>query len=740
MVVYEKLCLFLTNDYASRIVQCALGAYGLVLIAKAGIDSAFRDHEGYVTGTFCLPVAAGVGLIILACLLRGQLRRVAFWFALALVGQAAALQMIDAGPLVHYQHYKPLARLLAEHPLPLAYLVVQTVLVVSAFKTHWSTVRQWLKTTFRTWQLTGVGCLVFLTSATMSRDILAYVVELFFAGFVQTVNLANIVLIVWALPDKVLRALKNRVDSILGSRGDHVKRGGVDRFALLPSLWVISVAAVLAWFAYERHPHLADEVGYLYHARYFAAGMLKMPAPPVPEAFDIDLMNYEVDQWYSPVPPGWPGVLAVGVLLGLPWLINPLLAGVNLLLAYIFLQDLYDRRSARIAVFLLCVSPWYIFMAMNFMTHTFTLTCALASGVALGRANKTGKAIWGWVAGVAVGIGSLIRPLDGLIVAGLIGLWAIGLGGRRLRVSSIIAVVLGAVVTGALQLPYNAMLTGHPTVFPLNAYLDKYYGPNRNAFGFGPERGFGWEIDAYPGHSLIESLINANLNMFSVSAELFGWSTGSIVFMALMLFSRRMRNVDYLMLAIFATVVGAYSLYWFSGGPDFGARYWYLVIVPCVALTVSGIRFLENTVQGITANSAANGTRVVVAVLSMCILTMLNYIPWRAIDKYFQYLRMRPDIRYMAKEHRFGRSLILIRGDRYPDYASAAIYNPLDLRSDVPVYAWDRNFEVRISVIKAYSERPVWFVDGPTVTGGGFKPIAGPVSAALLLGTVDEER
>jgi hypothetical protein len=145
------------------------------------------------------------------------------------------------------------------------------------------------------------------------------------------------------------------------------------------------------------------------------------------------------------------------------------------------------------------------------------------------------------------------------------------------------------------------------------------------------------------------------------------------------------------------------------------------------------MRFLENTFRGTAAESTTKQTRVVAAVLSLCILTVLNFFPWRAIDKYFHYLRMRPDIRYMAKEHRFGRSLILIRGERYPDYASAAIYNPLDLRADAPVYAWDRNPEVRTKIIKAYWDRPVWFVDGPTVTREGFKMTSGPVSPSQLL-------
>jgi hypothetical protein len=68
--------------------------------------------------------------------------------------------------------------------------------------------------------------------------------------------------------------------------------------------------------------------------------LLSMPAPPVPAAFEVDLMEYEPDRWYSPVPPGWPFALAAGMRLGVPWLVNPVLAGVNVLLTYLLLSHI----------------------------------------------------------------------------------------------------------------------------------------------------------------------------------------------------------------------------------------------------------------------------------------------------------------------------------------------------------------------------------------------------------------
>ena len=109
----------------------------------------------------------------------------------------------------------------------------------------------------------------------------------------------------------------------------------------------------------------------------------------------------------------------------------------------------------------------------------------------------------------------LIRPLDGIIAGGIIGLWVIGVGGKRLKFASIVGFVLGCVLIGVMQLPYNKFLTGNALQFPINAYNDKLHGHNSNAYGFGRDRGMGWPIDPNPGHSPIDALINANLNTFS---------------------------------------------------------------------------------------------------------------------------------------------------------------------------------------------------------------------------------
>jgi 4-amino-4-deoxy-L-arabinose transferase-like glycosyltransferase len=634
---------------------------------------------------------------------------------------------------VHYQHYRVTSESLGRAgPLVLAALIAQTLVVVIALARLWPAVRVWVARHLRWWQLAGIALVFGLGSAALSRDLRVYATELAFATFLQTLNLGTIILAVAALPTGALAWLERSVTSVLGhfGAGADGEPGGLDRFALAAAAWVALVAAALSALAYGRHPHVPDEVGYILHARYFAQGMIALPAPPVPAAFDVDLMTFEPERWYSPVPPGWPAVLAVGARLGAAWLVNPVLAGLNVLLTYLVVRELYPRRTARAAVLLLCVSPWYLFMGMNFMTHMLALACALAAALSVARSRRDGRLGRLLLGGLAIGVVSLIRPLEGLAVAGLLGLWALGIRGRPVRIAPAFALALGATLTGALTLPYNRALTGEARTFPIMAYFDRYYGAGSNDLGFGPIRGVGWTgLDPFPGHGLRDVLVNANLNAFSVNVELLGWSTGSLILIALVVFSRGLRRPDSLMLVAIAGVVAIHSFYYFSGGPDFGARYWWLIIVPCVVLTVRGMEVLAAWLLPRDVRSAEHpGRRAVAAVGALGLMAVINYVPWRAVDKYHHYRNMRPELRALARTNDFGRGIVLVRGRRHPDYASAAVYNPLDLRANAPIYVWDRSPEVRARVLEAYPDRPVWLVDGPSVTGRGFRVVAGPLS------------
>jgi hypothetical protein len=701
-------------------------ALSFLILVTAWMSPYCRTSEGALNTLFAGALAAAAAIAVAGWTASTIWASAGRWLALALAGQAAALQLIDAGVRIHYQHLRLPAETLADPVLRWMLVTVglQSLLVIGGLFRQRHTIRTWLEKPYRLVLLVGAIAACGCVAAAVSRDPRYYAVEVSLGALIELVNACNILLAVWHLPASGLERLGRRFDSLLGDR-NFAGPLKIDRFALLAALWATVVSALLAWCVYQRHPHVADEVSYLFHARYFAEGKLAAPPPPLVSAFQIDLTEYKPDKWYAVPPMGWAAVLAVGTALGVPWLVNPVLAGLNILLSYLLLGEFYSRRLARIAVLLLCLSPWYIFMAMSYMNHMLTMTCMLLAFLGIAWARRTGHVRWAWMAGAGVGATSLIRPLEGLIVGLLTAAWAIGLGGKRLRFPALAALAAATVITGAITLPYNKMLIGDAIKSPIMQYNDDHYGHNSNAYGFGPDRGMGWATDAYPGHTPFEALINAELNGSSLNVELFGWSTGSLVLMAVLIFFGKLSRADFLMLAAILVVMLAYMPYWGNGGGDFGARYWYVMLLPCTALTARGLERLETGL----GTQGRNDIRATAAAAALCLLALVNYFPWRSLDKYYHYLRMSSDVRSLARVHDFGRSLVLVRGERFPDYASAAIYNPIDLNADAPVYAWDRSPSVRSELLRLYADRPVWILEGPSLTQAGYRIVAGPLSA-----------
>ncbi|HTF86838.1 MAG TPA: hypothetical protein VK843_00395 [Planctomycetota bacterium] len=657
----------------------------------------------------------------------GSWARFLAWAALGVAGQAALLGLTTAGPFVTYQHVRIPERPSTGWWICAAIVGLQVILVAGAVflgparrASRWGT---WILSHLKPWQLLLLASVLALSRAKIARPPEAYAAELVFSSAIALVALCTWILAAEALPRAALQRFEAFLDRFLGAESDTPQPGGPDRFAWRAALYATLATAFLATFVYQRHPHVPDEVPYLIHARYFAAGKLALAAPPIAAAFDVDLMSTLGSRWFSPVPPGWPMALAIGAYFGAEWLVNPFLSGLTLLVAYALVREIASRRTARLCVLLLAISPWFLFLGMSFLTHTWTNFCALVAALGVARARRTKPHVWTALAGVAIGIVSLIRPLDGLVVALLLGLWSIGIGGTRLRWSAIATLIISTAAVGALVLLYNRELTGSATLFPIMDYADRVYGPGKNDMGFGRDKGLNWGgLDPFPGHSPFQALVNSQFNTFALDAELTGWSIGAVLWIALAFMwssrERRVRICGFTLLAI----VGASGLYWFSGGPDFGARYWYLASLPALLLVCSAL-------DALVPRLGTAGPRAFVVLALACASSLVSFVPWRAVDKYYHYRGMQPGLRELEERNHFNRSLVLVRGERHPDYASAAVFNPLDWEADAPVYAWDRDLEARRALLAHYADRAVWIVDGPSRTGRGFELVAGPLLA-----------
>jgi hypothetical protein len=268
--------------------------------------------------------------------------------------------------------------------------------------------------------------------------------------------------------------------------------------------------------------------------------------------------------------------------------------------------------------------------------------------------------------------------------------------------------------------------------FPITEYFEILYPSGANALGFGPERGFGWEgLDPFPGHGPIDVAINSDLNSYALNVELFGWVAGSLLILALFLIGGRKRPGDWGYLAAAVCVVAIQSAYWFAGGPDFGARYWYPVIIPCILLTARGIEWLRERSEAKEVVTLAVGALILGA--------LVLFIPWRAIDKYRGYRGMSPEPAGFMETQAFGSNdLILITGQRHPDYHAVSMLNPIEPTAPGPWFAWDGRSGTKARLEAAYPGRRLWVIEGPSKTGGGYRVVERPGDMAEGVGAMFE--
>ena len=455
-----------------------------------------------------------------------------------------------------------------------------------------------------------------------------------------------------------------------------------------PAAFTVAASLALGAFAFQHLPHVEDEVAYLFQARTFAAGALSVPAPPeaAQPGLDYYLLQVRDGRWFSTSVPGWPLALAPFAALGVPWLLNPLLAGLSVLLAYRIALRRLGRDQADLVALMMASSPWLLAAAASLMPHTLTLTLMLFGWWMVIRAEGAGRAGRRlFAAGLAFGWIFLTRPLDGLILGGLTGVWV--LAGPRGSVARAAVYGAGCVATGALLLLHNLAMTGSPLRMALSDYLDAHWAPGANAFGFGPAIGppGGWgRLDLWPGHGPAEAVLNTINLTASLQFDLLGWSVGSLALLyAFFLWTRGKRVFDWVMVSVAATVILVMAFYWFADSYYFGPRYWFLAAFPLFYLSARGYDALRARFP------AGEGAHVRIdSILALsCLFGLLVFTPWRGAMKYHEYGNFHASYRRALAAGAFGNAIVLVARNGEP--GSAFMLNDPWFAADRPIFLLD---------------------------------------------------
>ena len=334
--------------------------------------------------------------------------------------------------------------------------------------------------------------------------------------------------------------------------------GGVALFAFV-------VAAAFSVLCFGRQPHNADEVAQLFHAKILLSGRLALPPDPNPEFFGMDNM-IDRNRWYSQFPIGGPALLALGSALRAAWLVNPMFLALSILSVYGFARRAYGEPVARATALLFALSPFALFMAASFMNHvpvlwlTSVAMMQLAIWVDAEPSRDAHRAAM--LIGVALGVAFTIRPLDALVVAGVIGVMQLmHLRGSAARARSLVVQTVAGLVPIAVLLFVNMRTNGAP----MRLGYEVLYGSAHQ---------LGFHQDPYGMlHTPARAITFASKYLLQLNVFLFEWPLPVVgVIAAGLMALRRPTRWDFFLIALLFVQVVAYAAYWHDGtfrGPRF---------------------------------------------------------------------------------------------------------------------------------------------------------------------------
>ena len=363
---------------------------------------------------------------------------------------------------------------------------------------------------------------------------------------------------------------------------EQIRRPSPRVFAASIASGTLILSVLVAVFVFRRGASTSDELAELWHARILLSGHLSLPVDPNREFFSLENV-VDTGRWYSQFPIGGPLFVAAGALFGVPWLVNPILAGASAALFYHFARRAFGEMEGRVSAVLFALAPMILMMAGTWMNHVpvlFLTTGALAALVEWVQPSSPRRALaLAGCIGLAIGGIAITRPLDAVVVAAVIGtfqLWTIRREPVRLREIGVQAICGAIAVTPLLYA--NWATTGSPLTFGYDM-----------SWGAGHRVGFHTDPYGNP-HTLGQAFEYAVTYLSELNMYLMAWPIPvMLVVIAGLLLTRRTTRWDALVLGLLGAQVAAYAAYW-GEGEFLGPRFLFTAL-PAVIILIAKFPF-----------------------------------------------------------------------------------------------------------------------------------------------------
>ena len=456
----------------------------------------------------------------------------------------------------------------------------------------------------------------------------------------------------------------------------------------IPNARMMSAAflacAALGSFWLNQGTIIPDETSYWFEARVLASGRLMADAPPgatddprtTPRPLFYNHHVLTTRGWFSKYPLGWPAVLAVGERLRAPWLMNPLLALLLLMVTRAIARRLFDERTADVAAWMAALSPLFLANGIGLMSHA---TCGVLvvsacrfcfEGV---RTLRTRPFVWMVLALAAT---FHVRPYSGFIAACVLGCGTlVALRRKRgvlLRFAGL-SVLFAAAAAGSMLL-YNHAMTGDYRLSPYALY-----------------RGLSVPVEVSGDWSTVLRNISRNMRFSAQSTAVY---TFPFVFLLAAYGFWRARKSGpevWILAALFPAFVVAHLVQPHGSGSFIGERYWFEAFFAVAILGARGAVLLMQVRMpdrraAVAAVAVLTGLQIVLSVTAV-----------RAMDE-----RSRPYREVRAAAERYGETKCVVFLHRSeglepthlnlnrPDWRAGAAFYLVDPGDDAQRADWAR--------------------------------------------------
>ena len=474
------------------------------------------------------------------------------------------------------------------------------------------------------------------------------------------------------------------------------------RWNALPWATVLAAGAIIlsVWVArdvLEGLPHLPDSVTYFLQAKWLLAGDLWGSVSSLQGHLDVPYTYVVGERWLGHYPPGWPLLLAIGLAVGAPWLIAPVLGGLFVILLYLTGRELDGPVTGLLAATLGVLSPMARLIFGSMLSHAAAATLILASLWLLLVSRRIKTWPLAVLSGITLGLAFGVRPLSAVAIAVPLAVLVVGdlLGRRDSETRNrTLGWLIGGAVAALPTLAANQLITGNAFAFPYSLANGSMYFAANLPFG----------------------IRNTDVLLYSAGNALHGWGWPqfhgplwvalAFAFTMVPFLLRRSRATDWLLAAMVGSVMVALLGSRGHGLHGFGPRYLFEVFAPLYLLTARG--FVELARQRFDGYDVERRFHIAASTLLFVILcaTAAVALPHR-LGLYRSYNGVDGSLEQKVSETGLDRALVLLPPDDWRGWAIAARMFENDPEADLlfiqaeaddpeipgiagdrPIYAW----------------------------------------------------